>query len=686
LGKKTRSSGKRPQRRQRRWSSTRPICEILEDRTTPSMIWGDFNGDGFMDLAVGNPYATVNGIANAGQVTVYYGSASGISTANKLVLTQSTVDPTLTVESGDMFGWSLAAGDFKNNGYDDLVIGSPYNSLSGAFPGAGIVNIVFGSANGLNAAGSQLLFQGSGPGAQHRPHIGDLNGYSVVVGDFNGDGYLDLAESSPGNRAHLATHDILHAGIVLVYYGGPNGLTNADTAYSLGGSAQANDYLGWSLAVGDFNGDGIDDVAAGIPNRTVNGVANAGAVAIWFGTPTGLGATSSGRQIFYQGVNGIQGTPQTNGNFGWSVAAGDFNGDGFSDLAVGAPGDNSGAGTVNVIYGSANRLTKTGNQLWTQDTLNDGAASQAGAGFGTTLVAADFNGDGKTDLAIGAPDQAVNGMSDAGAIDVLYGVAGHFSAAGSQFWTQDSLNNGLASQANGQFGSSLAAGDGNGDHFADLAIEAPGEAIAGVANADPISVMYGSIAKLQGTGNQSLYGGPAAPLNVRADTVLSFSSVELEWNQNGTDATGYEIERSLDGINFTVITTTGANATSYIDTGLNANTIYYYRIRAVNAAGQSLPVTVETYTGIPPAPSNLQVSKNSSGAKLTWTDNSVNETGFNIFRSTDGVNFVQVGWVPPSTTTFTDTTVTTGTTYSYQVQASGTLAPSGFSNTVTITM
>jgi hypothetical protein len=667
----------------------RPICEILEDRTTPSMVWGDFNGDGFKDLAVGNPNATVNGIANAGDVTVYWGSASGISDANKTILTKFTVDPTMPVEPGDRFGFALAAGDLRHSGYDDLVIGNPYDSLSNTAPGIGIVNIVNGGANGLDVANSRVIYQGLGEGAQHAPHPGDLNGYALAIGDFNGDGYLDLAVGSPGNRTHTPTQSIQQGGMFLVYYGTANGIPTQDIAYSLGGSAQTGEFLSWSFAVGDFNGDGYADLAVGIPYRSVNGVTAAGSVAVWYGSASGLATTSAGRQMFSQGVNGIKGTAQTNGNFGWSLAAGDFNHDGFSDLAIGAPGDNGSAGTVNIIYGSASRLTKTGNQLWTQDTVSNGVASQAGAGFGTALTVGDFNNDGFADLVIGAPNQTVNALSNAGAVDVLYGSSGSLSATGSQFWSQSSLNDGLASQANAQFGSSLAAGDGNGDHFADLGIEAPGESLNGVANADLANVMYSASRGLGGSGNQFWYAGPLAPGNLSAnpDVDTNGNFVRVQWTDTAADATGYQIERSLDGSNFSTIATTGGGATSFTDRNVSPNTYYWYRVHAFNGAGQSLPVVIETLTAPPAAPTNLQGGVTASTqVTLTWKDNSVNETAFAIERSTDGVNFTLINWAPTNATSFTDSGLTAGATYYYRVKATGTLADSGYTNVVAITV
>jgi hypothetical protein len=652
------------------------------------MVWGDFNGDGFMDLAVGNPYATVKGLANAGEVSIFWGSASGISDANKLVLTKSMVDPTLLVESGDRFGWALTAGDFNHDGYADLVIGNPYDSLSDTGAACGMFNVIYGWASGLNVATAQLLFQGSGLGAQHRPRAGDLDGYAVAAGDFNGDGFTDLVVSSPGNRVHLSSGDILQGGIILVYYGSPaGGLGNQDTAYGLGGSAQPGDFLGWSLTVGDFNGDGFADIAAGIPFRTVNGATNAGAVAVWYGSASGT--SGSGKQVFYPGVNSIKGPAQTNANFGLSLAAGDFNGDGFSDLAIGSPGANNAAGVVNVIYGSAAKLTASGNQLWTQDTVGNGVASQTGAGFGTTIAAGDFNGDGKADLVIGAPNQTVNGLNAAGAVNVMYGGTGRLSAAGNQFWTQDSINVGDSVQANAQFGSSVAAGDGNGDHVSDLAIEAPGEALAGVPNANIANIMYGAAVGLRVTGNHLWHAGPLAPSNVLANPEVDTNGylVRVEWTDNAADASGYQIERSLDGSNFSVIATTAGDATSFTDRNVSPNTYYWYRLRAFNGAGESLPVVVETLTAPPAAPANLRGGVTSSTqVTLTWTDNSVNETAFAIERSTDGVNFTLIAWTPRNATSFTDSGLTTGSTYYYRVKATGTLGDSGYSNVVGLTV
>src|SRR5207247_2039833 len=146
----------------------------------------------------------------------------------------------------------------------------------------------------------------------------------------------------------------------------------------------------------------------------------------------------------------------------------DFNGDGFEDLAISAFAEDVGtivdAGAVQVMYGSAAGLSATGNQFWTQD--SPGILDQAETQdlFGRSLGTGDFNGDGFTDLAIGAPHEALANVGNiAGAVNVLYGSAAGLTDVGNQFWTQDSP--GILDQAEGGdlFGRSVDGGDFNGD-------------------------------------------------------------------------------------------------------------------------------------------------------------------------------------------------------------------------------
>ncbi len=390
------------------------------------------------------------------------------------------------------FGASLATGDFDDDGYDDLIVGVPDDKSGSIFVGA--VNVVYGTSSGLTSTDNYLWFQDSTGTTGATAQDGDWFGASVAVGDFDDDGFDDLAVGVSGEDVGA----ISNAGAVNIFYGSATGLTatgfqhlDQDTnSSSVDGSAEANDAFGANVAAGDFDNDGYDDLAVGVPSEDVGSESNAGAVNVFYGTSSGL--TTAGDQIWDQGP--LSGAAEAGDNFGAALAVGYFDNDNYADLAVGVPGEDvgaiSGAGAVSVIYGTLTGLSASGDDLWDQGITDFEGTAEAGDGFGGALAAGDFDDDTLEDLAIGAPQEDVGSTVDAGFVNVLYGSLSGLSVAGDQGWDQSDAAGTV--EADDEFGCSLASGDFDMDGYPDLIIGALAEDVGSVATAGAVSAMMGS--------------------------------------------------------------------------------------------------------------------------------------------------------------------------------------------------
>ena len=254
---------------------------------------------------------------------------------------------------------------------------------------------------------------------------------------------------------------------------------------------------------GDFDGDGRDDLAAGVGGQQVGGSTGAGAVQVIYGSPNGL---SSRDRIFNQNV--LQEFAEPGDNLGSVLAAGDLNGDGFSDLVAGVPLDDlngvGNAGVVHILYGSKQGLRTKGNQLLTEADPGIGGSAEENDRFGYVLATGDLGRGGEDDLAITVRDETVDGASQAGMVYVLYGSPTGLRRAGSRHFSQNTP--GIADSAeNGDgFGGALAAGDFGRDRRADLAIGVDSEGWDTVSRAGAVHVLYGSRSGLRAKRSQLL--------------------------------------------------------------------------------------------------------------------------------------------------------------------------------------
>ncbi len=384
---------------------------------------GDVNGDGFADLAVGATDFGSGEVAE-GAVFVYFGGAG--TTFN------TTIDATLqSNQTGAHLGSSVAAaGDVNGDGYADLLAGAP--DFSNGQSGEGAAFLYLGGAGAFDtSADAQIEFDQAGATAGARV---------AGLGDVDGDGRADVAVAAP-----LFDTSLANAGRVAVYLGTAAGVAAAPTAVFSGTTLDGN--LGTGLGSVDLGNDGIADLVAGAPFDD--------------GASADLGAVRIARGAHSLPDNIPELTVEANNDFssaGQALATGDLNGDGYVDLAVGAPGFDApaaAAGRVTLHFGSA-----TGLQPVAGSTLS---TNEAGASFGAAVAIADVNGDGYADLVVGAP-KASNGQSLEGRVYVYFGGAGAFDTVADAILERD--------QAGADFGSCVAAADVDGDGVADIAVGA----------------------------------------------------------------------------------------------------------------------------------------------------------------------------------------------------------------------
>lgn len=438
----------------------------------PSGLHGDFNGDGYRDAVIGAPLARVIGKGDAGYVAVVYGSASGLDTGKRQIISQDTAGIPGVPEAYDDFGDHLTTGDLDDDGYTDIVVGVHREQI-GSTGQYGVLTVLWGGASGIKSATDI-----TSPLPEYKNELGR----ALAAGDFDGDGDTDLA------AANGATPELNIFKGPISRTGTATGLVGIDTLDQTGVNAD-------QLVAGDVTGDGTTDLLV-MGQEEISG-----------GYRT--------RSVLYKGsAGGLTAGSKVAGGYAATIA--DVDKDGYGDIVTGnfmeksTDEPNGGlGGAITVTYGAAGGLSTRTPVRITQDTAGVPGTAEKNDAFGWSLAAGDTNGDGYPDIAAGVANEDLSGKADAGSVVVLRGSASGLTGSGSKSFSQDTSGVPGTAEKYDQFGHSVFLTDAGQDGRAELIAGARAEN----DGAGAVWVLRGSSTGITATGSKSFgsttLGGPS---------------------------------------------------------------------------------------------------------------------------------------------------------------------------------